>query len=72
MKIEEVLSQLDTIEKTMKTPQFEAALSERKLNLSFAVLIMEGLQAYLSGDVDHALSDLTTSVGEISARRERR
>jgi hypothetical protein len=70
MKVEDVISELEKIEKAMKTPDFEANLNRRELNLSFAVLIIDALEAYLRGEVSDAVSAMTTVIDELGARRE--
>lgn len=68
--VDEALSLLARVETLMKEPPFEAELNTRKANVSFALLAIEGLQAYLQGDVDDAQSCFATVAEEISARRE--
>jgi hypothetical protein len=70
MQLDEALSLLGRLEKSMKAPQFEAALNSQKLNSSFALLAIEALQAYLQGDVDVAQSAFATLADELSARQE--
>jgi hypothetical protein len=70
--VDEVLSQLGQVEKEMKTYEFLAGLSRRKLNSSFALLAIEALQDYLRGNVDAAQAALAELADELAVRRERR
>jgi hypothetical protein len=69
-KVGEVLGGLDEIERVMKNPAFEAELNRRHLNLSLGLLMLDGLRAYLRGDIDGALSALGTSNEEVGARHQ--
>jgi hypothetical protein len=70
MTIEDVLAQLDDLERAMKAPPFEATLNRQNLNLSFALLAVEGLRAYLQGDITEAQDTFATLTDELSLRRQ--
>lgn len=68
MSIHEALQLLERLEEGMKDPQFEAALNDRRLNVSFALLGALALQDYLRGDVTAALESFTTLAEDLKAR----
>ncbi len=72
MSTEQALKALNELEDGMKTTEFEMEMGNLKLNSSFALLGVEALETYLTGDVAGALDDFETLATEIAARRRRR
>jgi hypothetical protein len=61
----EVLADLDTL---LKNPDAEAAFAARGVNISLALVAVEGLRAYLEGDKARAAEEFGTVAEEVSAR----
>jgi len=64
-EIEDVLGELDTL---LKNPHVEAALAERGVNISLALVGVDGLRAYIGGDKARAAEEFSTLAEEVSAR----
>lgn len=52
----------------LKNPDVGAALAERGINASLALVAVEGVKAYLLGDKEQAADDLATVADEILGR----
>jgi hypothetical protein len=63
---------LTEVEELLKRPSLGFELGKRKINTSIALLAVQGIIAYMSGDERRACDDLETAVDEIKARRDRR
>jgi len=61
----EVLGELDTL---LKNPDVGAALAERGVNISLALVGVEGLRAYLAGEKERAAEEFSTLAEEVTAR----
>ncbi len=61
----ELFAELDTL---LKNPDVGAALAEKGVNVSLAMVAADGLRAYLQGDKRRAADDLGTVAEEIDAR----
>ena len=64
-ELEDLLDELDGV---LKRPEVDAALTARGINTSLALLVADGLLAYLKGRKREAADDLGTAAEEISAR----
>ena len=64
-EVDDVLAELETL---LKNPDVGAALAEKGVNISLAMLAMDGLAAYLHGDKPKAVEDLTHFAEEVAAR----
>ncbi len=64
-ELDEVMADLGAL---LKNPEVGAHLSERGVNISLALLIADGLLAYLKGKKKEAADDLGTAAEEIAAR----
>ena len=64
-EIDDVFDELETL---LKNPDVGAALAEKGVNTSLAMLAMDGLAAYLRGDKAKAVEELTQFVEEVRAR----
>jgi hypothetical protein len=62
---------IDELEVLLKTPEVGAALAERGVNVSLALVLADGVRAYLAGDKSKALLELGTATDEIAARMAR-
>jgi hypothetical protein len=60
-----VLGELDTL---LKNPDVGAALAERGVNISLALVGVEGLRAYLAGEKERAAEEFSTLAEEVTAR----
>ena len=67
-ELDEVFEDLVTL---LKNPEVGAALTERGVNISLAIVGVEGLLAYVHGEKERAAEDLETVAEEISARLAR-
>jgi len=63
----EVLGELDTL---LKNPDVGAALADRGVNISLALVGVDGLRAYLEGDKARAAEEWSTVAEEVSSRLE--
>jgi hypothetical protein len=64
-ELEELLDDLDGV---LKQPEIDAELTSRGINTSLALLVADGLRAYLQGRKKEAADDLSTAAEEIAAR----
>jgi hypothetical protein len=58
----------DELDEVLKKPEIVAHLTEKGINTSLALLIADGLRAYLEGKKQEAADDLGTAAEEIAAR----
>jgi hypothetical protein len=63
--LDDLLEELDGV---LKKPEVDAYLTENGINVSLALLIADGLRAYLKGQKKEAADDLGTAAEEIAAR----
>jgi hypothetical protein len=66
----EVDSAIDELESLLKNPDVGAALAERGVNVSLALVIVDGLRAYAKGDKQKAIEELSLAAEEVAQRRE--
>jgi hypothetical protein len=64
-QIAALLAELDAL---LKNPDVGASLDARGINTSLALLVIDGLLAYLQGKKKQAADDLGTAAEEIEAR----
>ena len=64
-EIDDLFDELDDL---LKNPDVAHVMSERKVNTSIAMLVADGLRAYLQGSKEEAIEDLSTAVEEITQR----
>jgi hypothetical protein len=64
-EIDAVFADLETL---LKNPDVGAALADKGVNVSLAMLAMDGLAAYLKGDKAKAVEDTTHFAEEVAAR----
>lgn len=70
-KAAEIHDFLDELETLLKDPEAGAELAGRGVNVSLAMTLADGLNAYLRGDKAKALLELVTATDEIAARMTR-
>lgn len=58
----------DEIVDLLKNPDVQHVLVERRVNPSIAMVAVDGLRAYLKGDKEGAIEDLSVAVEEITQR----
>ena len=63
---------LTEVEDLLKQPSIAFELGKRGVNMSIALLAVQGTNAYLQGDERRASEDLATAAEEIKARQQRR
>ncbi len=63
--IDDLFGELDAL---LKNPDVGAALAERGVNVSLALLAKDGLHAYLQGEKARAAEDFSTFAEEVFAR----
>jgi hypothetical protein len=66
-ELSDLLSELEAL---LKNPDVGAALAERGVNVSLALVATNGLRAYLTGDKKIAAEDFDTVAEEIATRLE--
>jgi hypothetical protein len=66
--LKEVDQLFDELDDLLKNPDVQTALGELKVNSSIALLAADGLRAYLKGDKEQAMEDLSTASEEIAQR----
>lgn len=66
--MKEVDQLFDELDDLLKNPDVQQALGELKVNSSIALLAADGLRAYLKGDKETAMEDLSTAAEEIAQR----
>ncbi|MEO6419260.1 MAG: hypothetical protein ABIP39_07635 [Polyangiaceae bacterium] len=64
-ELEDVFDELDVL---LKNPEVGAALAEKGVNVSLAMVAADGLRAYLQGNKARAHEDLSTAAEEIASR----
>jgi hypothetical protein len=64
----EVNGLFDDLDDLLKNPDVAVVLAERRVNSSIAMLVADGLRAYLKGEKEQAIEDLATAVEEITQR----
>ncbi len=64
-ELREVFEDLDAL---LKNPEVGAALTERGVNVSLAIVAAEALVAYVEGDRERAAEDFDTVAEEIATR----
>ncbi len=64
----EIAELFDDLVSLLKNPDVVAALTDRGVNASIALLAVDGLGAYLTGDKAQAAEDLRTVAEEIEGR----
>ena len=64
-EIDELFDELDTL---LKNADVGAALADKGVNVSLAIVAADGLRAYLHGDKERAAEELGTAAEEIAAR----
>jgi hypothetical protein len=64
----ELAELLDELDMVLKRPETDAHLTSRGINTSLALLVADGLKAYLEGRKKDAAEDLGTAAEEITAR----
>jgi hypothetical protein len=64
----ELAQLLDELDSILKQPDVVAHLTARGINTSLALLVADGLRAYLEGRKKDAADDLGTAAEEIAAR----
>lgn len=68
MVLKEVDGLFDELDDLLKNPDVQHALGVLKVNGSIALLAADGLRAYLKGDKETAIEDLSTAAEEIAQR----
>jgi hypothetical protein len=58
----------DELDDLLKNPEVQAVLTARKVNASIALLVGDGLRAYLQGEKEKAIEDLSVAAEEIAQR----
>ncbi|HSQ62529.1 MAG TPA: hypothetical protein VLM85_04920 [Polyangiaceae bacterium] len=64
-ELDDVLADLETL---LKNPDVGAALADKGVNISLAILAMDGLAAYLHGDKAKAVDDSSHFAEEVQSR----
>ncbi len=65
---DEIDGLFDDIDTLLKNVDVVAAFTERGVNASIAMLVTDGLRAYLKGEKARAADDLLTAAEEIAGR----
>lgn len=68
MVTREIGELFDELHDLLKNPDVMHVLAERRVNVSIAMLTVDGLRAYLQGEKEQAIEDLSTAVEEITQR----
>ena len=68
MVLKEVDQLFDELDDLLKNEDVQHTLGELKVNSSIALLAADGLRAYLKGDKETAMEDLSTAAEEIAQR----
>ncbi len=66
--LKEIDGLFDELDDLLKNPDAQHALGQLKVNSSIALLAADGLRAYLKGDKETAMEDLSTAAEEIAQR----
>ena len=64
-EVDDVLGELETL---LKHPEAGSTFAERGVNISLALLLVDGVRAYLHGDRARAAEDLGDAAHEITSR----
>jgi hypothetical protein len=64
----EIAALVAALDSVLKKPDVGAVLDARGINTSLALLVIDGLLAYLQGKKKQAAEDLATAAEEIEAR----
>jgi hypothetical protein len=64
-ELNDALDELDTL---LKNPDVGAALADRGVNISLALVGVEGLRAYIAGEKERAAEEFSTLAEEVSSR----
>lgn len=64
----EISAVMDELVELLKNPDVVAALTKRGINASLALLAIDGIGAYLTGNKQQAADDLGTVAEEIEGR----
>jgi hypothetical protein len=64
-ELDDVLDELETL---LKNPELGAELAEKGVNASLAMVVLDGLRAYLAGDRARAADELGTFAEEVLGR----
>ncbi len=67
-ELDAVFDELDTL---LKDAEVGAELADKGVNVSLAITLAEGVRAYVHGDKESALLELSTATDEIAARMAR-
>jgi hypothetical protein len=67
----DLASVLGELERLLKSPSVAEALAARAVNVSLAMVALDGLRAYLDGKHGLAAEELGTAAEEIAARHKR-
>lgn len=67
-ELDAVFEELDTL---LKNPEVGAVLAAKGVNISLAMTLAEGVRAYVHGDKQKAMLELSTATDEIAARMAR-
>ena len=65
---EEVDQLFDELEQLLKNPDVGAELAEQGVNISLAMTLADGLRAYMKGEKERAVLELSTATEEIASR----
>ena len=68
MNVGRMRQQIQDLQRSAKTYEFEADASRQRINASFVLLALEGLDAYLRGESGRAADEFSTLADELSAR----
>jgi hypothetical protein len=64
-EVDDLFDELDAL---LKNPDVQAVLADRRVNASIAMLAADGLRAYLRGEKEAAIEDLSIAAEEIAQR----
>ena len=66
--LEELSDALQDIETLLKNPDVESALAAKGVNSSLAMVVLDGMRAYVEGDKAKAAEELGTFAEEVKGR----
>ena len=67
-ELDAVFDELDTL---LKNPEVGSVLAGKGVNVSLAMTLADGVRAYVNGDKQKAILELSTATDEIAARMAR-
>ncbi len=67
-ELDDVFDELDTL---LKNPEVGSVLAGKGVNVSLAMTLADGVRAYVNGDKQKAMLELSTATDEIAARMAR-